>query len=72
MGMVGRLAIIAIMTAPNLLALLEEQARHDLKRLNYPANNWMPAARTEAGKPLLDELRRRTASTSVIPSPDIS
>ena len=44
------------MTAPNLLALLEEQARHDLKRLNYPASNWMPAAGYKEGRPLLDAL----------------
>ena len=56
----GRLAIIAIMTAPttsaNLLALLEEQARHDLMRLNYPGANWMPLANDAAGKPVLDVL----------------
>ena len=42
--------------APNLLALLEEQARHDLTRLNYPAANWMPSAAAVDGKPLLDVL----------------
>ena len=48
------------MTAPttgtNLLTLLEEQARHDLTRLNYPAANWMPLANDAAGKPVLDVL----------------
>lgn len=44
------------MTAPNLLSLLEEQARHDLERLNYPPANWVPAATTTSGAPLLDVL----------------
>ena len=38
------------------LALLEEQARHDLERLNYPAPNWVPPASGPNGKPLLDVL----------------
>ena len=38
------------------LALLEEQARHDLERLNYPAQNWVPPASGPDGKPLLDVL----------------
>ena len=38
------------------LALLEEQARHDLERLNYPAPNWVPPASGPDGKPLLDVL----------------
>ena len=43
-------------SAPNVLALLEEQARHDLQRLNYPAADWMPATPGADGKPLLDTL----------------
>jgi FAD-dependent urate hydroxylase len=42
--------------APNLLALQEQQARHDLKRINYPAANWMPAAAGPDGQPVLDVL----------------
>ncbi len=42
--------------AGNLLALQEEQARHDLRCLNYPAANWMPAATGPDGKPVLDVL----------------
>lgn len=44
------------MTASNLLALLEEAARHDLARLNFPPANWVPAATTASGAPLLDVL----------------
>lgn len=44
------------MNAPNLLSLLEEQARHDLARLNYPAPNWVPPADGPDRKPLLDVL----------------
>ena len=44
------------MNAPNLLSLLEEQARHDLARLNYPTANWVPATAGPDGKPLLDVL----------------
>ncbi len=44
------------MTAPNLLSLLEETARHDLVRLNYPPANWVPGAATSSGAPLLDVL----------------
>ena len=44
------------MTAPNLLSLLDEQVRHDLARLNYPAANWVPPAYGPDGKPLLDVL----------------
>ncbi len=42
--------------APNLLAVLEAQARHDLVRLNYPAPNWVPTSTGTDGKPLLDVL----------------
>lgn len=48
--------IIGIMTASNLLSLLEEAARHDLVRLNHPPANWVPAATTSSGAPLLDVL----------------
>lgn len=44
------------MTAPTLLTLLEEQARHDLKRLNYPTANWMPPSTAPDGRPVLDAL----------------
>ena len=48
------------MTAPhppsNLLPLHEQQARHDLARLNYPAPNWVPPSNGPDGKPLLDVL----------------
>ncbi len=42
--------------APNLLPLHEQQARHDLARLNYPAPNWVPPSNGPDGKPLLDVL----------------
>jgi cation diffusion facilitator CzcD-associated flavoprotein CzcO len=38
------------------LALLVEQARHDLQRLNFPAANWVPPRTGPDGKPLLDVL----------------
>ena len=38
------------------LALLEEQARHDLVRLNYPAASWVPPRAGPDGRPLLDVL----------------
>ena len=40
----------------NLLPLLDEQARHDLARLNYPAPNWVPPSIGPDGKPLPDVL----------------
>ena len=44
------------MNAPNLLSLLEEQARHDLACLNYPTPNWVPPTNGPHGVPLLDVL----------------
>lgn len=44
------------MNALDLLSLLDEQARHDLARLNYPAPNWVPPLQGPDGKPLLDVL----------------
>ena len=44
------------MTPTTGLALLEEQARHDLQRLNFPAANWVPPRTGPDGKPLLDVL----------------
>ena len=44
------------MNAETGLALLEEQARHDLARLNFPAANWVPPRDGPDGKPLLDVL----------------
>lgn len=44
------------MNAPDLLSLLDEQARHDLARLNYPAPNWVPPLQGPDGKSLLDVL----------------
>ena len=41
---------------PNLLAVLEAQARHDLVRINYPAANWVPVTMGPDGKPVLDVL----------------
>ena len=40
----------------NLLTALDEPARHDLARLNYPAPNWVPPSIGPDGKPLLDVL----------------
>ena len=44
------------MNPPNLLSLLQEQARHDLARLNYPTPNWVLPTNGPDGKPLLDVL----------------
>ncbi len=44
------------MNANTGLALLEEQARHDLARLNFPAANWVPPRDGPDGKPMLDVL----------------
>ena len=44
------------MTPTTGLALLEEQARLDLQRLNFPAANWVPPRPGPDGKPLLDVL----------------
>ena len=44
------------MHAKTGLALLEEQARHDLARLNFPAANWVPPRDGPDRKPLLDVL----------------
>ena len=38
------------------LAQLEEQARHDLARLNYPAANWVPPRTGPDGRTMLDVL----------------
>ena len=38
------------------LSLLEEQARHDLARLNYPSANWVLPRTGPDGKPLTDVL----------------
>jgi len=38
------------------LALLEEQARNDLARLNFPAANWVPPRAGPDGKTMLDVL----------------
>ena len=44
------------MNAPDPLSILDERARHDLTRLNYPAPNWVPPLPGPDGKPLLDVL----------------
>ena len=44
------------MNANTGLALLEDEARHDLARLNFPAANWVPPRDGTDGKPLLDVL----------------
>jgi cation diffusion facilitator CzcD-associated flavoprotein CzcO len=36
--------------------LLEEQARHDLERLNYPGNHWVPPRDGPDGRPMIDVL----------------
>ena len=38
------------------LAALEEAARHDLARLNYPPANWVPSRSGPDGQPVLDVL----------------
>ena len=38
------------------LAALEEAARHDLARLNYPPANWVPSRSGPDGRPVLDVL----------------
>ena len=44
------------MNAPSPLFALDQHARHDLARLNYPLPNWVPPADGPDGKPLLDVL----------------
>ena len=44
------------MDTANLLTALDESARHDLARLNYPAPNWVPPSIGPDGKPLPDVL----------------
>ena len=46
----------SVMNSHTGLALLEEQARHDLARLNFPAANWVPPRTGPDGRTMLDVL----------------